>query len=221
MSYRGNLRFSYLYTKHLSGPIWSTVCRCGLPQQGMVIGAPYQILRNVREHLRGWLTAWDTYHIKKDSKSSVSTLIERRMRGNLIETFKIMNGAVNYGQYMFHRNSAYNTRNINVASHHPTTASRDFFSNRVIKYWNQLPPPVKHASSVNAFKAGLDYFKFRKPNSPFGYWHLSEEIFTRIPDSREYKSFLMENRNSALHRNVLCWYVGGIFIFIGMGGVFF
>ena len=124
---------------------------------------------------------------------------------------------IHYGQYMFHRNSAYNTRNINVASHHPTTASRDFFSNRVIKYWNQLQPPVKHASSVNAFKAGLDYFKFRKPNSPFGYWHLSEEIFTRIPDSREYKSFLMANRNIALRRNVLCWYVGGIFIFIGMG----
>ena len=98
-------------------------------------------------------------------KLGLTTLIERRMRGDLIETFKIMNGAVNYGQYMFHRNSAYNTRNINVASHHPTTASRDFFSNRVIEYWNQLPPPVKHASSVNAFKAGLDYFKFRKPNS--------------------------------------------------------
>ena len=83
----------------------------------------------------------------------MTTLLERGMRGDLIETFKIINGLINYGQNMFHLNLVYHTRNLRVASHFPTRAAQDFLSNRVIKYWNNLPSHVKHAPSVNAFKA--------------------------------------------------------------------
>ena len=34
------------------------------------------------------------------------------MSGDLFETLKIMNGLVNYGQNMFRKNSAYQTRNL-------------------------------------------------------------------------------------------------------------
>ena len=37
----------------------------------------------------------------------LTTLLERRMRGDLIETFKIINGFVNYGHNMFVTNTAY------------------------------------------------------------------------------------------------------------------
>ena len=57
------------------------------------------------------------------------TLLERRMRSDLIETFKIINGFVNYGYIMFGTNTAYRTRNLNVTSHHPLRPAHDFFNN--------------------------------------------------------------------------------------------
>ena len=44
------------------------------------------------------------------------TLLERQMRGDLIKTFKIINGFVDYGHNMFGTNIAYRTRNLNVTS---------------------------------------------------------------------------------------------------------
>ena len=55
------------------------------------------------------------------------------MRGDLTEVFKIMSGLVDYGQNMFRKNSAYQTRNLPVILHHSLTSAHDFFSNRVIK----------------------------------------------------------------------------------------
>ena len=42
----------------------------------------------------------------------LTTFLERKMSGDLFETLKIMNGLVNYGQNMFRKNSAYQTRNL-------------------------------------------------------------------------------------------------------------
>ena len=99
------------------------------------------------------------------------------MRGDVIETFKIINGFVNYGHNMFGTTTAYRTRNLNVTSHHPL---RSVFNNRVIKYWNQLPLRERNSTSINVFKADLDLFKLSKPDSPNGFWKLSEEIFNSI-----------------------------------------
>lgn len=93
----------------------------------------------------------------------LKTLLEHRMRGNLIETVKIIHGFVDYGHNMFATNIAYRTRYVNVTSHHPFRSARDSFIDRVIKYWNQLPQRVRNSTSINAFKAGL---KCSKPDSP-------------------------------------------------------
>ena len=114
---------------------------------------------------------------QKLQRLRLTTLLERRMRGDLIETFKIINGFVNYGHNMFGTTTTYRTRNLNVTSHHPLRSAHDFFNNRVIKYWNQLPLRVRNSTSINAFKAGLDLFKLSKPDSPDVFWKLSEEIF--------------------------------------------
>ena len=108
------------------------------------------------------------------------------MRGDVIETFKIINGFMNYGHNMFGTTTTYRTRNLNVTSHHPLRPAHDVLNNRVIKYWNQLPPRVRSSTSINAFKAGLDLFKLSKPDSPNGFWKLSEEIFNRISDKSEH-----------------------------------
>ena len=41
------------------------------------------------------------------------------MRGDLIETFKIINGFENFDHNTFETNKAYRTRNLDVTSHHP------------------------------------------------------------------------------------------------------
>ena len=89
----------------------------------------------------------------------LTTLLERRMRGDLMETFKIVNGFVNYGHNMFGTNTAYPTPNLNVTSDHPLRSAHDFFNNRVIKYCNQLPLRVRNSTGINTFKAGVDLFK--------------------------------------------------------------
>ena len=133
----------------------------------------------------------------------LTTLLERRMRGDLIETFKIVNGYVNYGHNMFMTDASYQTRNLKVISHHPLRSAHDFFNNRVIKYWNQLPLNVRHSSSINTFKAGIEHFKLFKPDSPNGYWQLSEHIFNRISDKSEHVKYLIANRDAALRQNIL------------------
>ena len=71
---------------------------------------------------------------QKLQRLRLTTLLERRMRGDLIETFKIINGSVNYGHNMFGTTTTYRTRNLNVTSHHPLRSEHDFFNNRVTKY---------------------------------------------------------------------------------------
>ena len=94
----------------------------------------------------------------------LTTLLDRQMRGDLTETFKIINRNANYGHNMFGTNTAYRTRNLNVTFHYPLRSAHDFFNKRLIKYWNQLPLCVGNSPSINAFKAGLDLFKFRLIN---------------------------------------------------------
>jgi hypothetical protein len=45
----------------------------------------------------------------------------------------------------------------------PNYSSRkEFFLNRVIPVWNELPKEVREAKSLNCFKAGLDKMKLFK-----------------------------------------------------------
>ena len=123
----------------------------------------------------------------------LTTLLERRMRDDLIETFKIVKCYVNYGHNMFMRDASYQTRNLKVISHHSLRSVHDFFNNRVIKYWNQLSSHVRHSSSINTFNAGIEHFKLSQPDSPNGFWQLSEHIFNRISDKSEHVKYLLAN----------------------------
>ena len=42
------------------------------------------------------------------------------------------------------------------------TSRKEFFLNRVIPIWNDLPREVREAKSLNCFKAGLDKLKLFK-----------------------------------------------------------
>ena len=63
---------------------------------------------------------------------NLTTLAERRIRGDLIEVFKIVRGIVNYGQNMFRMSRS----NLNILSRGSKVSNlrKDFFSERVINH---------------------------------------------------------------------------------------
>ena len=67
----------------------------------------------------------------------------------------------------------------------------------------ELPLRVRNSTSINAFKAGLHLFKLSKPDSPNGFWKLSEEIFDRISVKSEHVNYLLANRDVAMRQNIL------------------
>ena len=136
------------------------------------------------------------------SKLSITTLLERRMRGDLIETFKIFKGLVDYGSTVL----KFSRSGYNIVTTGRGTRKSDFFSNRVAKYWNKLPAFVKDAISVDSFKARLGSYKTTNATTTGNFWELSEEIFTRIDESHRsnFTDFMLDNPNVAKRRNINC-----------------
>ena len=120
----------------------------------------------------------DCNYKQRLEKLNMTTLLERRMRGDMIETFKILNGFNNYGSQFFKQSDRTN----NLVYRTSKLSNTDFFSERVLQYWNKLPEHVKDKNSVNGFKNGLDKFRENgiKNNLKGQFWELSDEIFKRI-----------------------------------------
>ena len=141
----------------------------------------------VRPHLEYCVQAWSP-HFKKDiecleqvqrratklingfknlsyenrlKRLKLTTLEKRRLRGDLIETFKIITGRekVDKREFFEISNNTHNLRGhqykLSVKRKRLTIRST-FFSQRVIDSWNRLPEAVVNATSINAFKNRLD-----------------------------------------------------------------
>ena len=103
----------------------------------------------------------------------LTTLQNRRIRGDLIRFFKLKNDFNKINWY--HPNALTNSinrsgptsgiRGHNQRFHRKPTqncrAREYFFSNRAIPTWNTLPKSVVESRSVNGFKAGYDNFKLK------------------------------------------------------------
>ena len=61
-----------------------------------------------------------------------------------------------------------------------------------------------HSTSINAVKAGPEDSKLSKPDSPTGFWQLSEHIFNQITDkSKHVKHVLLRLQ---CYKVLLCCY---------------
>jgi len=85
----------------------------------------------------------------------------RRLRGDLIETFKILTGRehVNYSKFFELADVTSELRGRSLKLFKPrchTTVRQNFFSLRIISEWNKLPQDVVEAPSTNTFKNRLD-----------------------------------------------------------------
>ena len=145
-------------------------------------------------------------------KLGLTTLLERRMRGDLIEVFKIVNDHVDYGSNLFNYSSV--TKNIRAISvYKGPSENMNVFSQRVIMFWNRLPRNVKSTKSVNSFKNMLDAHRQKgyKLHSWEGtklndIWELSWEIFDRLdinPQNRlNYTTYMREHPTVARRRGL-------------------
>jgi len=104
-----------------------------------------------------------SYETRLD-KLGLLTLEKRRIRGDLIETYKIINGMENVkiNQFFEFNNTGYNLRShdkklvINRSRLKSLNTRKFFFSNRVAHHWNNLTQKVVDTPSVNLFKNRLD-----------------------------------------------------------------
>ena len=85
------------------------------------------------------------------SKLRLTTLETRRKRGNLIEFYKIINGS-DQVKWKNMPKKIYEPANI-------CTFRNEFFMNRVILLWNELPQKVRESVTLNSLKAGLGKIK--------------------------------------------------------------
>ena len=137
-------------------------------------------------------------------KLNLTTLLERRVRGDLIETFKILSGIANYGEHFF-TISRSGTKLV-ARPGDEKTHKHAFFARRIIPYWNKLPIDVKNATNVNQFKNKLDSYRSANINSGLSgqFWNISEEIFSRIrsENREEYELYMKNNPHVAKIKGV-------------------
>jgi len=90
------------------------------------------------------------------------TLKYRRLRGDMIEVFKILTGKYDTNvTFCFEKHQDCRTRghNLKLANHRCHYDLRKyFFCTRIINTWNSLPESVISASTTDSFKNKLDKF---------------------------------------------------------------
>ena len=97
-------------------------------------------------------------------KLQLPTLVYRRARGDMIDTYKILQGLYDSKvSSLFTLQEQQHTRtrghSKKIYKHHSKLNTRKhFFTNRVVNLWNNLPEKVVSAPSLNAFKNRLDSF---------------------------------------------------------------
>ena len=133
---------------------------------------------------------------------SLTTLIERRARGDLIECFKIYKGIANYGNELLKiSRSGYNL----IMTAKKGSRTTGFFPERSINHWNKLPDHIKEAENVDSFKNRLERYKQKNFNAESGhYWSLSNELFQKLEtgDRQQYTEFMRSNPAVAARKHV-------------------
>ena len=140
---------------------------------------------------------------------NLTTLAERRARGDLIETFKAVNNISGYDSSMFKTSRSgsnlVSRPRSNRGSSKLQKLQRSFLTERVIVSWNKLPVSVKNTDSVLSFKIKLE--KYKEENifeSRGNYWEVSNEVLSRIENSNYLENFFF------LFSKLLMWMIFGV-----------
>ena len=89
----------------------------------------------------------------------------RRMRGDLIEVFKIVKGFDKIDYSFFFKKSNTSLRGHSEKLYKEAcklNIRKNYFSQRVVDIWNKLPQNIIDCTSVNNFKNKIDYYILSK-----------------------------------------------------------
>ena len=98
-------------------------------------------------------------------KLRITTLIEHRARGDIIELFKIF--LCSYGSSLF----KFSRSGINIVVT-KNASNMNTFQIRVAKYWNKIPDDVKLSADVDKIKIKLENNKKERFEVKGNYWEL-------------------------------------------------
>ena len=95
------------------------------------------------------------------------SLEKRRLRGDMIQVFKLVKNIDNLNfEEIFDIDNNNRTRGhafkLKYKNKFKTDLGKHFFSNRVIKPWNNLPKYVVESKSLNSFKNNIDKYFFKQ-----------------------------------------------------------
>lgn len=99
---------------------------------------------------------------KRLEETELIPMEKRRVRGDLIQVFKLLKGIdrldyrIFFEKQTMNRTRGHNCRLIKVRSN--LDIRKYFFSQRVVNIWNKLPQNIVEADTVNSFKNRLDKF---------------------------------------------------------------
>ena len=135
-------------------------------EYGNVIWAPHLLrqsryVENVQRRATRLLPECkDMNYTERLEYLKLHSLKGRRIRGDMIQMFKIVNGIDNLNlSSLFTSNPCTLTRNSEgkfLQQHCSTNIRLNTFSFRVLKHWNSLPQQWKYAKNTNTFKNLLD-----------------------------------------------------------------
>ena len=136
-----------------------------------MLEADIKVLEAVQQRAIRMTSGLSGSYEEKLRQVGLTNLSERRIRGDLIQTYKILHQVDDLPSSTFFKFADahnYPTRlaevtytTLNLANPEPANYDfrRNFFSHRVVDPWNALPSEVKFATSVNNFKNTYDSYK--------------------------------------------------------------
>ena len=152
--------------KDIMVPIYKALIRPIL-EYGNVVWCPHLLkdikaIEKVQQHFTKTIKGYyNMSYPDRLKKLDLPSLEYRRLRGDLIEVFKVLHNKYDplTTDTLFQLNTYSKTRSNGFKLYKPgvnSTKYRHFFTNRVIDLWNGLPESIVTAGSLNLFKNGID-----------------------------------------------------------------
>ena len=148
-------------------PLYKSLVRMIL-EHANVVWAPYKkkyvnMIEKVQRHFTKLIHGMK--HLSYEERLvrlQLPSLVYRRLRGDYIETFKILTGIYDplTTKTLLTTDINNRTRNNSFKLVKPRVNYKpyqEFFTNRIISGWNRLPSYVVKANSLNSFKNRLDH----------------------------------------------------------------
>ena len=107
----------------------------------------------------------DEEYEERLKKFNLTTLVDRRLRGDMIEVHKMMNDEEYSNKEMLKLSHNTRTRGHKFKLEKPAhkhNARRHFFTDRVVDAWNSLPEHVVCAEDTNKFKGAYDRYRVNR-----------------------------------------------------------